>query len=355
MQSKEVILPKHSPVEFSWVHGDTLEHVVAVFMTISLCVLAWASNSLDFLLNYLMALLPLALLLFSRNTRILSKVSSLLSGLLVFVITAFFDFTMGFFVSCLCAGYINLKDVGMDQKLSLVTCMLMTGLLGCSLLAVANLSIWLLHPFDQLQLVVASVLLAPMALIGRFNWAKALRLKISAPENDRELNLNLPYKDLYHRYCLLTKRLFQHKNRLSSDFKNLIFLIKATEKLIQHGNQIYDLRLSHRRHQLKTKYEQLQADGFEKDSSSSRANHLTELQIQIKYVDETISFEKRLFDQIETNLLIFERIELSVLRSKSAQISLENLELSKMSLEIQKSLDKVQDNVEGLIDLTPYE
>ena len=63
MQSKEVILSKPSPVEFSWVHGDTLEHVVAVSMTVSLCVLAWASNRLDFLLNYLMALLPLALLL----------------------------------------------------------------------------------------------------------------------------------------------------------------------------------------------------------------------------------------------------------------------------------------------------
>lgn len=352
MQSKEVVLAKTSPVEYSWVYGETLEHVVAVTLTVSLCAMAWASNRLDFLLNYMMALLPLALLIFSSDTRIRSKIASLLSGLLVLAITAFFDFTMGFFVSCLCAGFINLKDVGMEKKLSLVTCMLMTGLLGCSLLAVANIGIWLLYPFDQLQLVVASVLLAPMTLIGRFNWAKALRLKISAPENNKKLNLNLPYKDIYHRLGIVKNRLLQQKDRFSSDYKDLTFLINATEKLIRHGNQIYDLRLQRRIHHLKNKYEQLQADGYEKDDSNSRVKHLTELQVQIKYVDETISFEKRIFDQIETNLLVFERVELALLRSESAKVSLTNLELAKTSREIQKSLDELRDNVEGLIDLS---
>ena len=71
----------------------------------------------------------------------------------------------------------------------------------------------------------------------------------------------------------------------------------------------------------------------------------------MKYFEETIAFEHKLFDQIETILLIFERIEVSLLRSETAKISLSSLELTKTNCEIQQSLDALRDNAEGLIDL----
>ena len=195
------------------------------------------------------------------------------------------------------------------------------------------------------------VFLIPITLLGRLNWSCLFFDQKNKEELDRKV-LSNPYKDLCERYYLLTQRLLENRDRCISQFKDIRFLIDSTEKLIFHGDRIYQLCLPRRMQQLKEKYTQLSMEPIEVDVSSSRLNHLTEIEIQIKYFEETISFEKKIFDQIETILLIFERIELSLLRSESAKISLSSSELTKTSYEIQQSLDALRDNVEGLIDLS---
>tara|TARA_B100000674_G_C37877972_1_gene932911 strand:- start:615 stop:1514 length:900 start_codon:yes stop_codon:yes gene_type:complete len=297
-----------------------------------------------------MALLPLTMLLFGSSTRSYTKMTTLLGMGLVCIITATVNFTMAFLISCLLSGFFNLQNVGINNFRSLITGSILSVVTGFLLIGMANFSLLLFQSHDQLQLIIALIILTPVSLLGRFNWSRIIINSKGYQILDAS-KLNLPYQDLYHRYSLITGRLLEQKDRFSSEFKELTFLINSTEKLIFHGNKIFDLRLPLRMQQLKKKYDQLQTDGFETDVSRSRINHLTEIEIQIKYVDETISFENRLFDQIETNLLIFERVELSLLRSESVKVSLSSLELTRASCEIQQSLDALRDNAEGLIDL----
>ena len=192
--------------------------------------------------------------------------------------------------------------------------------------------------------------MTPISLLGRFNWVLFFNNKKDQKLLD-QIVLSAPYQDLNNRYVLLIEQLQEHRDRCDSEFKQIKFLIDSTEKLIIHGNKIYQLCLPRRVKELEQKYTQLKTNDKECGLSSSRLNHLTEIEVQIKYLDETISFESRLFEQIEMNLLIFERIELTILRSESAKVSLSSLELSKASCEIQQSLDVLRDNIEGLIDL----
>tara|TARA_Y100000589_G_scaffold241784_1_gene229344 strand:+ start:690 stop:1757 length:1068 start_codon:yes stop_codon:yes gene_type:complete len=351
IESKELFLQNQSREDSGCISKNKLEIKTAALITLVLCTLTWNINQLEFVLDYLMVLLPLNMLLFGSSIRSHIKLTTLMGMGFVCILTATVNFTVAFIVSCLLSGFFNLKNVDISNYRKLIKGSTLSALTGLVLIGMANFSLLLFQSHDQLQFIVAIIVLTPISLLSRFNWSRI----VTKRQNHQILDaskLNLPYRDLYHRYSLITERLLEQKDRFSSEFNELIFLIYSTEKLILHGNKIFDLRLPLRMQQLKKKYDQLQTDSFETDVSRSRVNHLTEIEVQIKYVEDTISFENKLFDQIETNLLIFERVDLSLLRSESLRVSLSSLELTRTSRDIQQSLDAVQDNAEGLIDLS---
>ena len=226
----------------------------------------------------------------------------------------------------------------------------LTTIIGFLLTVTANLSFWLFNYNEQIQLILLLTFLLPITVLGRLNLNNFLTNKENKIDLEG-LQLSTPYEELCERYHLLSQRLLNNEDRYTAEFQEIRFLIDSTEKLIFHGDKIYKLCLPVRVQQLKEKYTRLSSEPVVVDASSSRLNHLTEIEVQMKYFEETIAFENKLFDQIETILLIFERIEVSLLRSETAKISLSSLELTRTNCEIQQSLDALRDNAEGLIDL----
>lgn len=338
------------PGQSQWLLTSGRDNIVAVLIALISCMLTSQIHNLDYILNYTLASLPLMMLFLSSYTKWHIKVRSLLCMLIIFVLSINCSFQLVFFISCLLSGILNLHASERVGFFILLQGACLTAIIGFLLTATANLSFWLFNYNEQIQLILLLTFLLPVTVLGRLNLNNFLTNKEN--EIDLEgLQLSTPYEELCERYYLLSQRILNNEDRYAAEFQEIRFLIDSTEKLIFHGDKIYKLCLPVRVQQLKEKYTRLSSEPVVLDASSSRLNHLTEIEVQMKYFEETIAFENKLFDQIETILLIFERIEVSLLRSETAKISLSSLELTKTNCEIQQSLDALRDNAEGLIDL----
>ena len=76
IESKELFLQNQTRGDSDCLSNNKLEIKTAALITLVLCTLAWNTNQLEFVFDYLMALLPLTMLLFGSSTRSYTKLTT---------------------------------------------------------------------------------------------------------------------------------------------------------------------------------------------------------------------------------------------------------------------------------------